>query len=947
MNGRTSWERVRQLFHDALGKPSSARDAFVAAAGQHNTETRREVRSLLAAHRQATPFMQSGVGGLPDDLGALPPTLRIGDQVGRFEVIATLGAGGMGEVYRARDRQLGREVALKVLPPVMAVDPARLARFERESRVLAAIDHPNIAAIHSVEHVDGLHVLVLELVDGPTLGDLLKHQRLALSEALDIASQLARALEAAHDGGVVHRDLKPANVKVSSDGHVSLLDFGLAKEPHGPAHGHNATVEGVILGTWGYMSPEQARGLPADKRADIWAFGCILYELLAARPAFAGDYPAESIAAVLEGEPNWSALPDEVSPRIRLLLRRLLEKDRENRLHDIADARLEIDDARGSHQAIETVLPRRRWRRLSTAAAVPVFAATALATGWWTRERTSPADVPLTQFRWTLPSGMLLQSAPAVSPDGRRLAFAASRSGAPPELYVRHLEDLEARAIPGSQFAQQPFWSPDGQFLGFFARGALMRVALDGGVPVTITRVPGEPKGGAWGRDGTIIFSPAQIESGLWKVPSTGGTPEPATLLATADGDNAHRWPAFLPDGLHFVFFVRSSAAERRGVYVGRLDRPSAPATMLFRSESEALFDRITDREGLLLNVADGYVEVRRLDLRRLTTNDPKRLAVSAGGNTPHQAAMLSVGAGLLAHTDGSLPFGARLAAVQLSGEDLRIASMRGIINWPRVSPDGTRLATVKLDPLTGTADVWVDDLERGTAIRATHESIAARLPVWSRDGLRLAYVSGFNSPVLVVSAADGTGDVSVISCPWKQCEPTDWSGDGQWIVVQTSGSGQPDVWLLRADGTGEARPLLTASYAERDARVSLDGRLLAYVSEESGRAEVSVRNIEGTPRRVVVSPGGGSQPVWLRDGASLAFVDPDGGLRLVSLGREADGRLRTTAPIRPAVPPIGTGHWFTQYDISPDGRIHFVDREPGRTPGEIGFVLGWHNLLD
>jgi Tol biopolymer transport system component len=938
---------VRQLFHDALGRPSSARDAFVAGADQYNTETRQEVRSLLAAHRQAIPFLQSGAVGISDDLLIPSATLRVGDQVGRFEVTAALGAGGMGEVYRARDLQLARDVALKILPPAMAADPARLARFERESRVLAAIDHPNIAAIHSVEHVDGLHLLVLQFVDGSTLADLMKQRRLALAESLEIASQLARALEAAHEGGIVHRDLKPANVKVANDGHVSLLDFGLAKEQSAPADGQNATVEGVILGTWGYMSPEQARGLPADKRTDIWAFGCILYELLSARPAFASDLPSDSIAAVLEREPDWSALPDEVSPRIRLLLRRLLEKDRANRLHDIADARLEIDDAREGSAPLEIGTTLRRWHRLSIAAAVPVLAATVLTTGWWTREPAGPADLPLTQFRWTLPSGMLLQSAPAVSPDGRRLAFAASTSGGPPELYVRHFENFEVRAITGSQYAQQPFWSPDGKSLAFFARGALMRVALDGGVPVTITRVHGEPKGGAWGRDGTIVYSPAQIESGLWKVRSTGGTPAPATVLATADGDNAHRWPVFLPDGVHFLFYVRSNIAERRGVYLGRIDRAAAPATMLFRSESEAVFEQLTDREGVLLNVTDGNVEVRRLHLSRLTTSDPKRLAVSAGGNTPHNAAMLSAGAGLLAHVDGALPYGARLASVQLSGEDHRIASTRAIVNWPRLSYDGSRLATAMLDPLTGTADVWVTDLERGTRTRATHEPIAARLPVWSRDGSRLAYVSGFNTPALVVAAADGTGDMTAIPCPWKQCEPTDWSGDGRWIVVQVPAEGQSDVWLLSADGNGEARPLLTAPYTERDARVSRDARLLAYVSEESGRPEVSVRNIEGTPRRVVVSPGGGSQPVWLRDGRSLAFVDPDGLLQLVSVVRETGGGVRTTTPIRPAVPPIGAGHWFTQYDVSPDGRVHFIDREPGPTPDVIGFVLGWHDLLD
>jgi Tol biopolymer transport system component len=937
---------VRQLFHDALAQASGARDAFVTSAGPHGHATRDEVRSLLAAHQEAGQFLESPVARLPGEPLAPPSTLRAGDHVGRFHVIETLGAGGMGEVYRVRDLQLGREVALKILPPAMAADQRRFSRFERESRVLASLDHPNIAAIHSIEHVDGLHLLVLQLVEGPTLADRVAQGPVPLAEALEISSQLARALEAAHDSGIVHRDLKPTNVKVSIDGHVTLLDFGLAKERRsGPARGDD-TVEGVVLGTWGYMSPEQARGLPTDKRTDIWAFGCILYELLTARPAFAGAHPSDSIAAVLDREPDWTALPHALSLRLRLLLRRLLEKDPANRLHDIADARLEIDDARQGDDPTPAGPPNRGWHLLAILAVTAAVAAAALAAGWWARGRVSTVS-PITRFAWTLPPGMVLGSAPSVSPDGRQLVFAASAAGTPTQLYVRSLHDLDAQPIPGTEYAQHPFWSFDGKSLGFFARGALMRLALDDGVPVKIATTPGEPKGGTWGSDGTIVFAPAQIENALWRVPSGGGTPTPATVLAVADGDNAHRWPQFLPDGVHIVYFVRSQVHERRGVYLARIDRPTTPGTMLFRSENEAVFERLNAREGLLLNASDGFVDVRRLDLIRMSIGDPRRLVVPSAGNTPHHAAMLSVGAGVLAHTDLPMPYGARLASVQLSGANLQVEPVRGIINWPRLSPDGTRLATVRFDAMTGIADLWVDDLERGTRTRVTHERIAARLPVWSPDGSRLAYVSGFGTPVLTTTTADGTGEMTTIPCPWSHCEPTDWSADGRWLVVQTTTNRQADVWLSRVDGTGEARPLLTASYTERDARMSPDGRLLAYVSEESGRAEVSVRSLDESPRRVVVSPSGGSQPVWVRDGRTLAFVDPDGWLRLVEVHRQADGRLVTDGLTRPPVPAIGLGHFFTQYDLSPDGRLHFVNREPGPSPPEIRFILGWRGLLD
>ncbi len=660
-----SWERIRAVFHAALEQPADARAEFLSTACEGDESIRREVESLLAAHGASDGFLESPAVDL--DAGGVAARLQLeaGDRFGNFDVIGSLGAGGMGEVYRARDAQLRREVAIKLLPRALAEDPGRLTRFERESRVLAALNHPHIAAIHSIEHAGGLHALVMELVEGPTLADRLKQGAVEWREALVLARELADALEAAHDKGVVHRDLKPANIKFSSSGGLKLLDFGLAKELADPeaAVASSArpptdalkTTDGLILGTCAYMSPEQARGLPVDKRTDVWAFGCLLFEMLAGRRAFAGETVSDTMTAVLEREPDWSGLPEQTPQAVRRLLRRCLAKDPHHRLHDIADVRIEMDDALAAvDDVVQPSAGSRVGTRVVTLACIVAVSAGCVALGWWLRNAVvyEVSLPPVTRSTWTLPAGLGLDSPPAVSPDGKHVAFTAVGGGSSRRLFVRPFSSLEARAIPGTQGAKHPFWSPDGRSLGYFAPGKLMKVAIDGGAPVEICAAM-DGRGATWGSNGVIVFSSHLIDSGLSRVPAAGGQVEPATLLDPAQGENSHRWPVFLPDGIHFLYFVRSLRAERRGVYVGRVDgAAAAPGAPLFRSESGALYASL-DRtgRGVLLSPANGRLEVRPFDAReQRMVGDPTSIDLPVSGSTPYHPSMFSVSDDVLAY---------------------------------------------------------------------------------------------------------------------------------------------------------------------------------------------------------------------------------------------------------------------------------------------------------
>ena len=959
-----NWQRVRDVFHAALEQPADGRAEYLVRVCEGEEDTRCEVESLLAAYGASDGFLERAVVDIArEKRGDALPALRSGDRVGNFEIVGSLGSGGMGEVYRARDAQLRREVAIKLLPRAVADDPQRLARFDRESRILAALNHPHIATIHSLEHAGDLHALVMELVEGPTLDERLRRGALPWPEALAIARQLANALEAAHEKGVVHRDLKPANIRFTASGSLKLLDFGLAKEiaQHEPAvlgpapvpDGVLTTTDGLIVGTCAYMSPEQARGLPVDKRTDIWAFGCLLFELLSGTRAFAGKSATETIAAVLERQPDWAALPDTMPPSICALLRRCLEKDPHVRLHDIADVRIEMDAAVETDDPVARALRRRRARnRVLMLGSIIAIGAASVVVGWLLRaaivkERSIPRGMRST---WRLPPGAVLDSPPIVSPDGQHLAFTVSTNGQPTRLWIRTLSTLDARLIPATEGAAHPFWSPDGRTLGYFARGRLMKVAIGGGAPVEICSASAG-LGGTWSGNGIILFAPDRIDAGLVQVSANGGAVQPATLLDGTQGENSHRWPVFLPDGIHFVYFVRSTRAERRGVYIGRVDRPAViPGQPLFQSDSEAQYVPLDRERGVLLSAAHDHLELRPFDPRRLVlTGDPYALDIAASPLTPYHPSMVAASADVLAYVSAPIPYGQRFASVDRDGARPTVREQRQILNWPRLSPDGRRIAYQDLDGTAGTPDLWVEDLDRGTRLRLTKEGAAGLMPVWSPDGSRIAYVTGTRSkPVLVIAAADGTGPTFTVACPGVRCLPADWSPDGRWLLTTVHLATGVDVWLLATDGRRAHRPLLAEAFVERDPRFSSAGDLVAYVSEESGAPEVSIQRIDGAPARDVISVGGGDQPVFGRDGKELFFVDPQGMLRSVTVNRRPGARPVFGKPLPLKVPRIGFGHFSTQYDVSPDGRrIYFFDRRHDSSPSEIGLVLGWRALVN
>jgi eukaryotic-like serine/threonine-protein kinase len=716
------------------------------------------------------------------------------------------------------------------------------------------------------------------------------------------------------------------------------------------------------------MAPEQVWGEKVDARGYLFALGATLYEILGGHRPFKGASTIETLHAILTVDPpDLSSGDHHVPPGIVQIVKRLLAKAPDARFQSAADlvwtlerVAVTVADTAGSHtrsaQPETSVgLPARLPRKWSTWTVAAAGIAVLIGLAWWIATTVGRQPTPLTLMRsaWSLPAGVGLNSAPVVSPDGQSIVFAGvDASGS--RLFVRTFDSLEPRIIPGTEGAKQPFWSPDGKSVGFFVRGKLMKVALAGGAPVVVANAA-DGRGGTWSESGTIVFSPDLIGSSLSKVSDAGGQAEPITLLDLEKGDNSHRWPAFLPDGVHFLYYVRSSSDGRAGVYLGRVDRPaSKPEAPLFNSESEAVFASLPGRDAALLYIANGHIHVRQFDPARLELGgDPQTLTIKAGGNTPYHPAMLSVSGNVLAFVTSSVPYGRRLGSSDRAGNDIQLAAEREAQGWPRISPDGRRLALQRIDAVRGNPDLWVKDLERGTQVRVTTAAEPDMLPVWSPDGKRLAYVTGQppgrpGKGNLTIAAADGTGIIRSFPCPGDYCEPTDWTNDGHLIVNVRDVRGG-DVWTIATEAADSAKPLLAESFTERDARISPDGRWIAYVSEESGRPEVSVRNLSGSATRIVISGGGGDQPVWNRSGSELFFVTPQGRLNSVSVSQAPNATPRFEVPVELKVPPIGFGHWGTQYDISADGhRVYFMEGEvtPAQLPNEVGLLMGWPALL-
>ena len=880
-------------------------------------------------------------------MGTSGPALAVGQQIGPYTVRSPLGSGGMGEVYRARDATLGREVAIKVLPSLFTSDPERLARFEREARLLASLNHPNIATIHGVEHADGLHALVLELVEGETLGQRLESTSsglpdnragLPLAEALVIARQIADALEAAHEKGVVHRDLKPANIKIRPDGVVKVLDFGLAKAvapadsptdgSQLPTQTRGGTRDGAILGTPTYMSPEQARGQAVDTRTDIWAFGCVLYEMLTGSRVFAGNTSGEVLAEILKTEPDWDRLPAHTPENIRRLLDRCLRKERSRRLKDIADARLEIDDVSFSVRPPDRASLKRGERSMWAAAVAALLVAILVIVASSRRP-----EEPERRFEINTPPRT---SAFALSPDGLTVAFVASSDGQS-RLWVRPLNALTANALAGTEGARLPFWSPDGRSIGFFTVGELKRVSLNDGLVQTITTAVPSSAGASWNRENTILYS-ASPGAPIWRIPATGGEPVAATRFEAAQ--RGHFGPHFLPDQRHFLFFV-TGPPDTRGIHLGQLGDESS--RRLADADGPAVF---TQASGHLLFVRAGKLLAQAFDAGRLELNGNPLVIdepVTAG------TALTASVAGPFAYHEPPPDGGQRqLTWVNRQGQELQKVVYTDTMSLgPALSHDGRRVAVFRLTD--SNADIWAYAVERRTWDRLTVHAGDDIYPLWSPDDSEIVFGSRRGSMDLYRKRLNSPpgGEQLLLSTPQPKF-PTDWSRDGRFLLYNTVGpKGNVDIWAMPLDGTRTPVEILGTAFSEQHAQFSPDGQWIAYQSDKTGRSEIYVRPFAASGADVPVSTGGGGQVRWSPKGAELFYIAADDRLMTVTIrATRIDSPVELGTPQALFPTNVGTTAPNTnrqQYVVSSDGESFVMNSVPEPTAtSPLSVVVNW-----
>jgi serine/threonine-protein kinase len=902
----------------------------------------------------------------------------IGRRLGTYEVLERLGAGAMGEVYRARDTKLGRDVAIKVLPHAFVADRERVSRFEREARVLATLNHRNIGAIYEVEDVDGMPALVLELVEGETLAEKLEQTstldsrvpRLPIAATLDIAHQIAEALEAAHDKGIIHRDLKPANIKITPAGTVKVLDFGLAKHGSGSAGGAghaewdlkssptmtlSATAQGTLLGTAAYMSPEQARGQAVDRRTDVWAFGCVLYEMLTGSLPFPGHTISDHIAAILEREPDWSRLPAATPASIRTLLRRCLQKDLSRRLPHIGAARIEIAEAPTSaggdlnneHAGISA----RGSRRLfpwTVAAASVVIGGLALWAPW--RETEIPNVVRLTadlgaDVSLVTEDATAGGAAAVLSPDGTVLAFIGQASDGRSQLYVRSLSQVQAKPLAGTDLARYPFFSPDGRWIGFFADGKLKKIATTGGAVVPLADVS-DARGGTWAEDGTIAFVPGgKGGSNLQQVSSVGGKVE--TLVTLRQGEITQRWPQFLPGGKSILFTSHTRIGDYNDAELVVQSLPDAARTVL---QPHGYYGRYFP-SGHLMFARDGALFAAPFDPARAELKGPAvpvvdDLVTRANTGTAQFAASEN---GTLVY----LPKPNEAAPLQLVEKSGMSTPLRdGPTNWDhlRFSPDGRRLA---MDISDGShSDVWICELSSGTLTRFTLDQSSSN-PVWTLDGRRLAFASRRDGPVpnIYWQRADGTGEAQRLTESPNTQLPESWHPSGRFLAFMENTSSS-DVMILPIGGDESAgwKPGTPTAFANTPAHeltssFSADGRWIAYAFNEGARFLIHIRPFPGPGGTRVVSTGIGNNPTWSRMRRELFYGTADRHIMALPYSVEGDS-FRAGTPVQWSrirfVNRRGGG-----FDLHPDGERLAMAKMPDDTErNKVVFVFNFFDEL-
>jgi Tol biopolymer transport system component len=949
---RERWERVEQIYVEAVACDGEARATLLAQACSADAALRRDVESLLTCAPCSAAFLETPALDATAALVAQTSHHElVGRTVGPFAIEAWLGSGGMGDVYRARDRHLNRQIALKVLPDLFAVDRERLERFAREAQVLAALNHPNIAAIHGVEHEDGIQALALEFVDGPTLAERIETGPLPIDEALAIARQLAEGLEAAHEQGIVHRDLKPSNIAIRQDGTVKILDFGLAKVVQPDAviaadrpraadtQGPESAPAALMAGTPAYMSPEQVKGRPADKRSDIWAFGVVLYEMLSGCRAFQGDDTQTILAAVLSQELDWDALPTSTPVAVRALLARCLDRDVRRRLRDIGEARIALGDSArltldGGKRESDPRPSRARWRRPLGAVLLATAAAAVAALATW-QLRPAPS-APVIRFAYSLPAGQVLsrglgRHALAISRDGAQVVY----SGVPAGLYRRTLSQLDTTLMPGSaDFPRvtEPAFSPDGRSIAFYTDGALKRISVTGGSAVTIASADA-PYGISWDDSGIVY---GQGGKGILRVPATGGAPD--TLVRVEEGEQAHG-PQMLPDGQHVLFTLATGTAS------DRWDKARIVAQALASGRRTILVDGGTDARylpsGHLVYALAGVLYAAPFDPARPALTGPavpmvEGVSRATGGLTG--AAHYGVSeTGTLIYiagpVDASAELGemAQLALVDRTGAIERLVLPPDTYQTPRVSPDGRRLAVGTDDGKE--AIVWIAELSGNAPRRRLTFGGNNRFPLWSPDGRRIVFQSDRDGDAAIFSqASDGGGTAQRLTTASAGTAhvPESWSPQGERLLysVETGNSAALQVLSVR-DGTttpfGDVR-----SRTPIAATFSPDGRWVAYGSSEGARQTIYVQPFPATgAKHQLVAKGLDlpSHPVWSPNGRELFYNPRPLGLDVVGISTTPSFAFGNAVPV-PRPFQLSPPEQRRAYDITPMGK--FVARVPG-----------------